>query len=75
MKEDFAWFREHYAEFQRQYGNAFLAIKDKKILGVYHSFAEGIYETSKTEEAGTFIVQECDPQRIAYQVYIASMNF
>lgn len=75
MSEDFAWFQEHYSEFQKEYGNSFLVIKNKRILGVYKSYAEGLRETRKTEELGTFIVQECDPQKVAYQAYISSMNF
>lgn len=75
MSEDFAWFQEHYAEFQKQYGNAFLAIKNKRVLGVYHTYADGVRETAKTEPIGTFIIQECSSHADAYNCYIASMNF
>ena len=61
MSEDFAWFKEHYADFQKKYGESFIAIKNKKILGVYDSYGNGVRETAKTEELGTFIVQECSP--------------
>ena len=37
MSEDFAWFKEHYTDFQKKYGESFIAIKTKKILGVYDS--------------------------------------
>ena len=75
MSEDFAWFKEHYVEFQNEYGNAFIAIKNKQILGVYESYAEGVKNTMKSEELGTFIVQECNPQHEAYHCCISSMNF
>lgn len=75
MNEDFAWFEQHYQEFQTTYGNAFLAIKNKQVIGVYDSYGEGIRETQKTEELGTFIVQECSKDCIAYSCCIASMNF
>lgn len=75
MNEDFAWFKEHYPEFQKKYGNAFIVIKNKKVLGTYKSYAEGVRETEKTEDLGTFIVQECNPKCEAYHCYISSMNF
>ena len=75
MSEDFAWFKEHYADFQKKYGESFIAIKNKKILGVYDSYDNVVRETAKTEELGTFIVQECSPDYKAYQCSIASINF
>lgn len=67
MSEDFAWFKERYTDFQKKYGESFIAIKNKKILGVYDSYGNGVRETVKTEELGTFIVQECSPDYNAYQ--------
>lgn len=75
MSEDFAWFRQHYKEFQQKYGDSFIVIKNKKILGVYNTYAEGVHATSKNEELGTFIVQQCAQDNEAYNCYIASMNF
>lgn len=75
MSEDFAWFKEHYTEFQDKYGKSFIAIKNKKILGVYDNYGTGVRETAKTEDLGSFIVQECSPDYVAYQCSISSMNF
>lgn len=75
MNEDFAWFKEHYTEFQEKYGKSFIAIKNKKVLGVYESYGVGVKETAKSEPLGTFIVQECSPNYVAYQCSIASMDF
>ncbi len=75
MNEDFVWFKEHYVELQNKYGNAFIAIKNKQVLGVYSSYAEGVAHTAKSEELGTFIVQECNSQHKAYHCCISSMNF
>lgn len=75
MQEDFEWFEEHYEEFQNRYGDAFLAIKNKAIIGVYDSYGNGVRETQKTEPIGSFIIQECRKDKIAYSCCIASMNF
>ena len=37
------------------------------VFGVYDSYGNGVRETAKTEELGTFIVQECSPDYNAYQ--------
>lgn len=66
IRKDFTWFIENYKEFQEKYGNCFIAIKDKKVLGTYSSLLEGIHETSKEYEIGTFIVQECAVDHEAY---------
>lgn len=75
MSDDFAWFVAHYPELQKRYGNVFLAIKNRHILGAYPTYADGVRETKKTEELGSFIIQECNTQCEAYNCYIASMNF
>ena len=75
MSEDFAWFKEHYSEFQKKYGKSFIAIKNKTVLGVYDTYGDGVRETLKTHEIGTFIIQECSPDDKAYQCSIASINF
>lgn len=52
MKDDFEWFNQHYQEFQQQYGDAFLAIKNKQVLGVYDSYGKGVRETQKPRSWG-----------------------
>lgn len=75
MMEDFLWFKDNYNVFQKKYGNSFIVIKNKKVLGNYNSYAEGVKKTLETEEIGTFIVQECSLDFEAYNSYIASMDF
>ena len=57
MSEDFAWFKEHYTEFQDKYGKSFIAIKNKTVLGVYDTYGKGVRETSKTEELGQYAIR------------------
>ena len=75
MDDDFLWFKNHYAEFQKKYGNMFIVIKNKQVLGAYRSYAMAVRETAKTATIGTFIVQECSTIHEAYLCSIASMNF
>lgn len=73
--QDFQWFLDNYDSLFEQYGNKYLAIKDKKIIGVYKTYAEGVKETQKTEELGSFIIQHCNGDESGYTNYISSMNF
>ena len=71
---DFKWFLDNYDELYKIYGNSFLAIKNGKVLGAYKTYADGVRETQKNEELGTFIVQRCDGSKDKNMNYIASMN-
>lgn len=73
--DDYNWFVQNYNDLQKQYGSAFLAIKDKTVLGSYESYGKAVRETKKTEDLGTFIVQECKKSGEIFQCHIASMNF
>ena len=56
---DFDYFLENMGAFYAQYGQKFVAVKNKNILGVYNDFDEALENTLKTEELGTFLIQEC----------------
>jgi len=56
---DFQYFLENMDALYREYGQKFVAVKNQSILGVYADFNEAFESTLKTEELGTFIIQEC----------------
>lgn len=72
---DYQWFLGNYSNLFEKYGMAYLVIKNKTVLGVYKSYAEGVRNASNGEELGTFIVQKCNGDESAYTNYISSMNF
>ena len=73
--DDFNWFSNNYAELQKRYGDSFLSIKNRQVLGSYRSYAEAVKETQKVEKIGSFIVQECSASGAMNQACIASMHF
>jgi hypothetical protein len=75
LENEYQWFLENYNELFKQYGTSFLALKNKSVLGVYQSYAEGVKKTLQNEEPGTFIVQKCNGEKSAYTNYISSMCF
>ncbi len=72
--EDFEWFVQNYKQLFEEYGYCYLAIKDKKVLGAYQSFAEAVNKTSEVEEDGSFIVQESNGSEDAFNEYFPSLN-
>lgn len=67
---DYKWFLDHFAELFNKFGSRYVAIKNKKVLGAYSTYAEGVNTTLKTERIGTFIVQQCGSNESAYTNYI-----
>lgn len=70
QNSDFEWFVQNILKLYKLYGNKYIAIKNKTVLGVYDSYSEGIEQTRTTEELGTFIVQELGSDESVYTAYL-----
>jgi fibrillarin-like rRNA methylase len=58
QNQDFEFFLQNMEGFYKTYGQKFVAVKNQSILGSYDSFNEALDTTLKTEELGTFLIQE-----------------
>lgn len=72
-EDDFAWYKENLKNLYEKYGDSYIAIKNKSVLGCYQSAREALHETEKTERPGSFIVQKCGANEDAYTVRITSI--
>lgn len=61
LKEEFEYYLSHQDELVKLYIGKFIVIKSKQIIGVYNSELEAYTQTLKSEDAGTFLIQECQP--------------
>jgi hypothetical protein len=63
---DYKYFKDNLAKFYKEYGHSYIVIKERKVIGVFDEFDEALHEMPKTEEPGTFIIQECvdDPKKL-----------
>ena len=60
MKDaNYDYFINNLSTLFKEYGHSFLVIKNRKIIGSYDDFNTAYEETRKTEEVGTFLIQEC----------------
>jgi len=57
--QDFNYFLENMENLYRTYGQKFVVVKNHSILAVYDDFMAAYENTLKTEEPGTFLIQEC----------------
>ncbi|MFZ5975752.1 MAG: hypothetical protein ACOYU3_10210 [Bacillota bacterium] len=55
---EYDYFKNHFEEIRSNFFGKHIAIKNSVILGSYDSYQEAIEQTCKTEEIGTFLVQE-----------------
>ena len=72
QEKNFKYFLEHYDDIFKQYGRCFVVLKKQSVLKTYGSFSEAYHETLKSEELGSFSIQECNGEESGYTNYIAS---
>jgi len=56
---NYSFFKAHFAELLERYSGKYVVIKDEAVIGAYESFDEAYLVTTKKEELGTFIIQQC----------------
>lgn len=57
--KNFTYFLENLPQLIAEHRGEFVVICDCKILAFYKSFEQAYFETVKTHELGSFIIQEC----------------
>jgi len=66
LKKEFKYYIYHQNELINKYRGKFIVIKGCAVIGAYDSDLEAIEETSRKEESGTFLVQECEAGKDSY---------
>lgn len=73
--DDFQWFVSNNKKLFNKYGSKYIVIKNKKVIGVFDDYYEGVKNTELKEKLGTFIVQKCGKDDSVFTNSIASMCF
>jgi hypothetical protein len=58
-EENYAWFQENLPELEKQYGDKYIVIKNKSVIGSYDSQRDAFIDMKGKEVPGTFIIQLC----------------
>jgi hypothetical protein len=66
LEKEFKYYLDHQKSLVKKYNNKYIVIKGEKVIGSYDSNEEAYFETIKTHELGTFIIQLCTPGPEAY---------
>ena len=66
LEPEFEYYLAHQAEFVEKYNGKFVVIKNRALIGVYDDQTTAVFETKKTHELGTFLVQKVEPGDKAY---------
>ena len=60
---NYIYFKSNIDKLIEQYNGRFVVIKDATVIADYENFDEAYASTLKTEELGTFLIQQCvDPE-------------
>lgn len=68
--DDFEYFISIYQDLYKKYGHKYIALRNKEILGVFDNRKEGIEQLSNEYKLGTYIIQECNGDELAYTAYL-----
>lgn len=66
--DDFLWYEEHLRELFFRYGNKYVAISNKTVLGAYDTSSEAIDEARRFHRRGEYIVQRLGLDESAYTI-------
>ena len=58
LDKEFKYFLQHKEDIKVNYMGKFIVIKDESILGAYDTQKDAIVDSLKTNELGTFLVQQ-----------------
>lgn len=66
LEKEFQYYLDNQEDLVLSYNGKFLVIKDESVIGVFDSEEEAFFETGKVHEAGTFLIQFCEPGEGSY---------
>jgi hypothetical protein len=59
QNDDFQYYLDNLDSFYARYPNKYVAIKNRRVLGVYNDMDEAVLKTAQMEPLGTFLIQHC----------------
>lgn len=71
-RKDFDYFVKHNKEIHEAYGDCYVSIRNKQIIGIFSTEDEAIEVSSSQYGFGNFIVQRCTGTEDSYTNYVAS---
>ena len=73
--QDFEYYVNNLQCLYKKYGDCYLVIRNKVILGSYRTIESALKATRKKYPMGEFIIQKCGPDESAYTERMVSFSF
>jgi hypothetical protein len=76
LEKEFKYYLDHQSELVEKHNGKFLVIKGEEVIGVYDTEDTAFFETEKSFEPGTFLIQYCEMGDSSYtQIYHSRVSF
>jgi hypothetical protein len=76
LDKEFKFYLDHQEDLVKNYNGKYLVIKGEEVIGVFDTEDQAYFETEKTIEPGTFLIQLCEPGDTSYtQIYHSRVSF
>lgn len=66
LEQEFSFYLKNQNSLLQKYRNKFVVIVGEEVIGSYTSNEEALYQTRKTHQLGTFLIQKCTEGDSAY---------
>lgn len=66
LEKEFDYYLNNKDELSKQYPDRFIVIVGEQVLAHYSTYEEALYKSKKTMTQGTFLIQRCLNNSIAY---------
>ena len=74
--ENYEWFVKNYNNIFKEYGECFVCVYNKQIVGKFKTYKDGVLKMSKKYELGSFLIQRCCRDKFsATNAFVSSVNF
>tara|TARA_R110001592_G_scaffold261377_1_gene526281 strand:+ start:508 stop:744 length:237 start_codon:yes stop_codon:yes gene_type:complete len=76
LEKEFKYYLDNQDDFVSKYEGKYLVIVDEEVVGVYDSDEEAFFESEKSYESGSFLIQYCESGDNSYtQTFHSRVSF
>lgn len=66
LEKEFDYYLNNEKDLSSKYGGMYIVIVGESVVGAYPSFEIALFESKKTMEKGSFLIQQCLNSTVAY---------
>lgn len=74
LEKEFQYYLDHQDELVKKYNGKYIVIKGNDVINSYDTKEEAYFESKKSNDLGTFLIQLCSPGNMDYTQTFHSLN-